>query len=117
LGTCVTFALAHSQHFRLLQDLPVQRIPMILMLHFGVAAMRVASGEFQRASVQAFKHGCPQYARQTKRSSQTPGVVRQEGATTPCQRRDHHCILETVSDELMSYTKSWLLWPQSAGLA
>jgi len=39
--------LRHSQHWRLLQDLPVQSIPMILMLHVGrgVTGMLVASGE------------------------------------------------------------------------
>jgi hypothetical protein len=86
--TAARLRLRHSQHWHLLQDLPVQSIPMILRLDLGrwcagVADMLVASGE---SSTERLFKACAPYARQIKRSSEIIGVLCRALGGHPGQR-------------------------------
>ena len=51
--------LGHSQHWRLLQDLPVQSIPMIMMLRRGRWRCRHAGCERRISTKRLFQGLCP----------------------------------------------------------
>jgi hypothetical protein len=76
----------HSQHWRILQDLPVQSFPMILMLHLGrwlvLLACWLRAVNLHRTSFQSLRP----YARRAKRASEIIGVVRRALGGRPGQR-------------------------------